>query len=91
MGCYFSPLEANRPKDLDALFGANDVVLYDRPEDSGETVNLAADPKNAALVAEYLAKLEALVTAEIGDDRRAWVTEKPRLLGWPTWRRDAAA
>jgi hypothetical protein len=30
-----------------------------------------------------------LIDAEIGDDRRAWVTERPNLPGWPTWKGDA--
>ena len=88
-GRYFSPLEPNRPRDVDALFSDNDVVLYDRQNDPGETTNLAADPKNNELVAAYSAKLETLISDEIGADTRAWVTERPRLLGWPTWKGDA--
>lgn len=90
-GRYFSPLEPNRPTDLDSLFAANDVVLYDRHEDPGELVNLAADPARHDLVAECSARLEALISAEIGEDRRVWVLERPNLLGWPTWRGDRAA
>ena len=91
-GRYFSPLEPNRPSALDDLFAYNDVVLYDRHADPGETTNLAADPANRHLVAGYSARLEELITAEIGEDTRAWVsdvTERPQLLGWPTWRGDA--
>jgi arylsulfatase len=88
-GRYFSPLEANRPKDVDDLFAANDVVLYDREHDPAETTNLAANPANRQLVATYSAKLESLIDAEIGEDTRAWVTERPRLLAWPTWKGDA--
>ena len=40
------------------------------------------------MVARYSALLEELVTAEIGTDTRAWVTERPRLLGWPIWHGD---
>lgn len=87
-GRYFSPLEPNRPRDVDELLAANDVVLYDRAEDPGERRNLAADPANRELVERYRAKLEALVDDEIGADRRAWVTERPQLLGWPGWRGD---
>ena len=47
-----------------------------------------ATPRSSA---ECYAGLEALISAEIGDDERAWVTEKPQLLGWPTWRGDSAA
>jgi len=88
-GRYFSPLEPNRPKDADRLLAANDVVLYDRERDPAEMVNLAADPNNRDLVTRYSAKLESLIDAEIGADVRAWVTERPQLLGWPTWKGDA--
>jgi hypothetical protein len=67
------------------------VVLYDRQEDHTEVVNLAADPAQGELVAEYSAKLEALIDDEIGLDTRAWVTERPQLLGWPTWKGDRTA
>jgi arylsulfatase len=90
-GRYFSPLEPNRPTSVEELFAANDVVLYDRLEDPAELVNLATDPAHRQLVAAYSAKLEALISAEIGDDRRAWVTERPQLLGWPTWKGDTLA
>ncbi|HUO48212.1 MAG TPA: sulfatase-like hydrolase/transferase [Acidimicrobiales bacterium] len=90
-GRYFSPLEPNRPKTVDELFAANDVVLYDRLEDPAEMVNLAADPARRHLVAQCSDRLEELISAEIGDDRRAWVTERPQLLGWPTFRGDAVA
>lgn len=90
-GRYFSPLEPNRPTDLESLLAKNDVVLYDRETDPGELVNLAADPARQDLVAEYSAKLEALISAEVGEDRRVWVLERPNLLGWPTWRGDEAA
>jgi arylsulfatase len=89
-GRYFSPLEPNRPTDVDALVRDNDVVLYDRHTDPEETVNLAADPAHRELVATLSAKLEALLDAEIGPDSRAWVPERPPLLGVPRWRGDAA-
>jgi arylsulfatase A-like enzyme len=88
---YFSPLEPNRPRDLDALFAHNDVLLYDRAADPGELSNLATDPEYAPLLDECNRKLETLISDEIGDDSSAWVTEKPQLLGWPTWRGDSAA
>ena len=76
---------------MDELFAANDVVLYDRDNDPAEMTNLAADPANRELVARDSAKLESLIDDEIGEDTRSWVTERPRLLGWPTWRGDAMA
>jgi arylsulfatase A-like enzyme len=87
-GRYFSPLEPNRPTTVDDLFAANDVVLYDRHHDPAEMTNLAADAANRALVGQYSDKLEALISEEIGTDTRAWVTERPQLLGWPTWKGD---
>jgi arylsulfatase len=87
-GRYFSPLRPNRPADTDALLADNDVVLYDREQDPDELRNLAADPAHRALVDRYRGLLEELIDAEIGTDTRAWVTERPRLLGWPTWHGD---
>lgn len=89
-GRYFSPLDPNRPTDAAELRDHNDVVLYDRATDPGETVNLASDPGNDALVEQYREHLERLIDAEIGRDDRAWVPERPRLLGMPRWRGDAA-
>ncbi|MFJ3765985.1 sulfatase-like hydrolase/transferase [Streptomyces sp. NPDC090082] len=87
-GRYFSPLNPNRPRDLDSLYADNDVVLYDRRTDPGEVDNLAADPAHRDLVQRCSGLLEELIDAEIGEDTRAWVTERPRLLGWPTWHGD---
>lgn len=89
-GRYFSPLNPNRPKNVQALQQQNDVVLYDRQSDPGETINLATDPEHAALVEQYRQLLERLIDAEIGSDTHAWVPERPRLLGVPRWRGDAA-
>jgi arylsulfatase len=92
-GRYFSPLEPNRPRSVDDLFAHNDVVLYDRETDPAEATNLADDARHRDVVAEYCAKLESLIDAEIGIDTHAWVTDadRPHLLGWPTWRGDSAA
>ncbi|MEY9848661.1 arylsulfatase A-like enzyme [Streptacidiphilus sp. BW17] len=87
-GRYFSPIHPNRPTDNEALLADNDVVLYDRVQDPAELNNLAADPAHHDLVEHYRALLEDLIDAEIGADTRAWVTERPRLLGWPTWHGD---
>ncbi|MFE2009121.1 sulfatase-like hydrolase/transferase [Streptomyces sp. NPDC059491] len=89
-GRYFSPLNPNRPASTDALLAENDVVLYDREQDPAEMRNLAADPAHRDLVERYRGLLENLIDAEIGTDTRAWVTERPRLLGWPTWHGDDA-
>jgi arylsulfatase len=87
-GRYFSPLEPNRPRNVEDLYDRNDVVLYDRLADPHEIANLADDPSCRDLVAELSARLEALIDAEIGPDVHAWVTERPNLLGWPTWQGD---
>jgi arylsulfatase len=89
-GRYFSPLEPNRPTEHQTLFAHNDVVLYDRVADPHETTNLASDPAHRPLVAECSAKLEQLISDEIGDDRNSWVLDRPNLVGWPSWRGDAA-
>jgi arylsulfatase len=88
---YFSPLDPNRPRDLDALFARNDVLLFDRADDADEMGNLVTAPTSRPVLEEYNGKLESLISSEIGEDLRAWVTEKPQLLGWPTWRGDSAA
>lgn len=88
-GRYFSPLTPNRPGTVEELLADNNVVLYDRLTDPEETVNLATDPAHRELLASYLAKLEALIGAELGHDDQPWVTEKPLLLGAPTWRGDS--
>ncbi|MEZ0095247.1 sulfatase-like hydrolase/transferase [Streptacidiphilus sp. EB129] len=85
---YFSPGHPNRPTTAEELFADNDIVLYDRQQDPAEMRNLATDPVHRELVARYSALLEALIDSEIGSDDRAWVTERPRLLGWPTWHGD---
>ena len=53
--------------------------------------NPALEQGHDALVGECSAKLEARITAEIGEDRRVWVLERPNLLGWPTLRGDRVA
>jgi arylsulfatase len=80
-GRYFSPVAPNRPRDLDALFADNDVVLYDRVADPAETTNLASLPEHRDLVATYSQRLEALIDAEIGTDVDAWVLTRPQLGG----------
>ena len=90
-GRYFSPLEPNRPRTVEALLADNDVVLYDRDSDPHELTNLADDPAHRADVEVLLGRLEALIDAEIGADDQPWVTERPNLIGYPTWRGDGAA
>ena len=64
---YFSPLQFNRPTDIDTLYKYNDVELYEYGSD--ETNNLAW-PKgsNATLVNHMNQRLNALIQHEIGAD-----------------------
>jgi arylsulfatase len=89
-GRYFSPIAPNRPRDVDALFADNDVVLYDRDSDPHEQHNIAYDDAHRGTVAELLGKLESMIDAEIGVDEHVWIEdpERPRLFGFPTWRGD---
>ena len=90
LGRYFSPLAPNRPRTVERLLADNDVVLYDRRTDPHEQTNLAHDPAHRELLASLMTTMEAQIDEEIGPDSRAWVAERPRLVGWPTWRGDAA-
>jgi arylsulfatase len=90
-GRYFAPIDPNRPTDVDSLVAHNDVVLYDRATDPDEMANLALDPAQQALVAQYSDKLETLISEEIGEDHDTWVLDRPHLVGWPSWRGDAPA
>ena len=53
--------------------------------------NLALDPAHRPLVEQCRARLEALISDEVGDDADVWVLERPNLIGWPSWRGDTAA
>ena len=76
---YFSPIDRNRPRNLDELYRWNDLELFDLQQDPAETKNLAmAKDDNAALVATMSEKLEAIIKVEIGtDDGR----EMPKVEG----------
>jgi hypothetical protein len=43
------------------------------------------------LLADCSAKLERLITAEIGADVDTWVLERPNLGAWPSWQGDRVA
>ncbi len=90
---YFSPIAPNRPRDVDALFADNDVVLYDRETDPFEMHNLAYDEAHRATVDELRGKLEAAIDDEIGADQHVWIQDpgRPNLFGFPTWRGDTDA
>lgn len=88
---YFSPLKPNRPDTVEQLITDNDIVLYDQECDPLEMDNLAYLPEHQDTVARLLAKLEGSIDTEIGTDDQPWVTERPRLFGYPTWRGDTVA
>lgn len=90
-GRYFSPLSPNRPRDLDALYADNDVVLHDRLTDPHELHNLAYDEEHRGTVEMLLHKLETAIDDEIGRDCHVWIEDpqRPNLVGFPTWRSDA--
>lgn len=91
---WFSPEEYEFPSTLDELYATGDVTLHDLEADPGELENLA-DPSHArhdpAVVAHMLAKLDALVEREIGDDvvpfdLDLFGTREKRHRPWPAER-----
>jgi arylsulfatase len=67
---YFSPKQHNLPETLEQIHGLNDVELFDTQADPYEMDNLAVDRKKSAeLTLAMNAKLNRLITAEVGEDR----------------------
>lgn len=67
---YFSPKQHNQPTTLEDLYRLNDVELYDVKADPLEMTNLAANGKqHHELVVAMNEKLNALIDAEVGEDR----------------------
>jgi arylsulfatase A-like enzyme len=68
---WFSPREYDRPATVDELYAQSDVTLHDLVNDPGEMENIGSPshPKyDAQLVERMLAKLNALIEHELGDD-----------------------
>ncbi len=80
-GRYFSPLEPNRPRDLDGSTQTTTSCCTTGSTDPHETTNLAARPEHRDVVADYARRLESLIDDEVGTDTDAWVTTRPELLG----------
>jgi arylsulfatase A-like enzyme len=84
---YFAPVDRNRPANLNELYKANDVELFDLQANPDESVNLAADrAKNAELIATMNGKLERAIKAEIGVDDGREMPDLPNV----TWYMDSA-
>lgn len=66
---YFSPIERNRPTNLDDLYRFNDVELFDLKTDPAEVNNLAMNrEQNSQLILTMSEKLEAQIKTQIGVD-----------------------
>jgi arylsulfatase len=69
---YFGLGHYHLPKSVDELLANNDVALYDLRNDPEEMNNLAnpdSDDYDQELLATMNAKLNALIEAEIGEDK----------------------
>ncbi len=69
---WFSPEEYGMPATVEELYQTSDVGLYDLTNDPGELQNLGNPDHplhDPALVQKMLEKLNALIQAELGDDR----------------------
>jgi arylsulfatase len=79
---YFSPLDHNRPANIDELYKWNDVELFDLQADPAEMTNLGMDStKNRELILAMNAKLNALIAAEYGADNGRELPNIP-LVTW---------
>ncbi len=67
---YFAPKEHNRPTTLEQLYRVNDVELFDTQTDPNEMTNLAMRKgAHRDLVLAMNERLNALIDAEVGEDR----------------------
>ena len=66
---YFSPLQHNLPKTVEAIFEYNDVELFDLESDPDEMHNLAVDRKaNGEVLLAMNQKLTNIIEDEVGND-----------------------
>ena len=81
------PVDRNTPRNIDELYRANEVELFDLDSDKLETKNLATDrEKHADLISTMSNKLESLIKAEIGKDDGREMPEVANI----TWTIDRA-
>ena len=67
---YFSPQEHHTPRSIEELYANNDVELFDLKNDPFEMNNLATNQRgNGELLVAMNDKLNALIEAEVGEDR----------------------
>jgi arylsulfatase A-like enzyme len=66
---YFSPKQHHRPTTLEALRQFNDLELFDTMADPLELENLAVSSGARDLVLAMNERLNALIDAEVGEDR----------------------
>ncbi len=77
---YFSPDDHHRPEDKTALFGRNDLELYDVMTDPLEMTNLGANPdRHVDLIMGLNAKLNGLIDREVGLDDGTHMPGDPAL------------
>ena len=81
---YLSPVQRNRPSNIDELYAHNDVELFDLEADPNELTNLAAAKgQNAALVQQMSDKLERAIKGEIRvDDGREMPDLRGQKINW---------
>ena len=81
---YLSPLQRNRPSNLDELYAHNDVELFDLEHDPNELTNLAASKgENTELAQLMSAKLERAIKREIrADDGREMPDLQGQKINW---------
>ena len=84
---YFSPLQHNLPKTLEAMFEHNDVELYDLATDPDEMQNLAVDKNaNGDLLLAMNQKMTDTISGEVGGDEGEFLPENK--AGWSVTRID---
>ena len=77
---YFAPVDRNRPTNLEELYKANDVELFDLQKDPEEMTNLGANrDANAQVITTVNAKLNAVMAAEFGPDDGREMPDVPNI------------